>query len=133
MKKSIHFPNLTGLRFIAALVVLIHHVEQYRSIYGKTNYWNNSTIRLLGEEGVTLFFVLSGFLITYLLLAEKANVGTILIKQFYVRRILRIWPLYFLVVVLGFFILPKLHFLDVPGWTENIYDNFSKKYFYSVL
>ena len=54
---------------------------------------------------VTFFFVLSGFLITYLLLAEKETFGTIAVKKFYWRRILRIWPLYYLIIFLAFVLL----------------------------
>ena len=49
----------------------------------------------MASFGVTIFFTLSGFLITYLLLCEKQKIQTIDIKKFYIRRILRIWPLYF--------------------------------------
>ena len=63
---------------------------------------------------LSFFFVLSGFLITYLLLAEKKQEGTIKVKDFYMRRILRIWPLYFIIVLAGFFVLPFLRFMDVP-------------------
>ena len=48
-----------------------------------------------GAFGVSLFFVLSAYLITELLLREKEVVGAIDVQSFYVRRILRIWPLYF--------------------------------------
>ncbi|MBI3235674.1 MAG: acyltransferase, partial [Bacteroidetes bacterium] len=48
-----------------------------------------------GKMGVNLFFVLSGFLISYLLFAEKKATDTISLKKFYIRRALRIWPLYF--------------------------------------
>ncbi len=56
--------------------------------------------------GVTLFFVLSGFLITYLLLEEKSEFKTINLKEFYIRRMLRIWPLYYLIIFLAFYIIP---------------------------
>jgi len=49
--------------------------------------------------GVTVFFVLSGFLITYLLMQERTETNTISIKDFYIRRILRIWPLYYLIII----------------------------------
>ena len=62
----------------------------------------------LGGLGVTLFFVLSGFLITYLLFTEKRESKDIHVKKFIIRRILRIWPAYFLAVVIGFFIFPGL-------------------------
>jgi len=93
-QRIIHFPNLNGLRFLAALLVIIHHIEQLRSILGLPNHWNNVSILRFGDEGVTLFFVLSGFLITYLLLAEREKFGHLAIGKFYFRRVLRIWPLY---------------------------------------
>ena len=70
----IYFPSLNGLRFIAAFLVIIHHVETFKSFLGLTNYRSLSFIYIIGELGVVLFFVLSGFLITYLLLTEgKTN------------------------------------------------------------
>lgn len=86
----IFFPNLNGLRFVAALLVVIDHVEGYREAVGVFNHWQVPAIPLLGQLGVTLFFVLSGFLITYLLLAEKQRFGRIKLRDFYVRRLLRI-------------------------------------------
>ena len=60
----------------------------------------NGFLDSAGEIGVTLFFVLSGFLITYLLLIESAECESINLKNFYIRRILRIWPLYFLTLLI---------------------------------
>src|SRR5262245_23508948 len=107
-KEKIYFPNLNGLRFIAAFLVIIHHLEQFKLTFKMDNYWNVPFIEPIGRLGVVLFFVLSGFLITYLLLAEENIKGGISIKSFYVRRILRIWPLYFLIVLLGLWILPNI-------------------------
>lgn len=56
-----------------------------------------------GGHAVTFFFVLSGFLITYLLLKERERMGTIKVKKFYLKRVLRIWPLYFLLIFIGLF------------------------------
>src|SRR5882762_2194980 len=64
-----------------------------------------------GDLGVSFFFVLSGFLITYLLFKELETQQKINIGQFYLRRVLRIWPLYFIVVFLGFFVIPNLDFV----------------------
>jgi peptidoglycan/LPS O-acetylase OafA/YrhL len=61
-----------------------------------------------GALGVIFFFILSGFLITYLMLREKELYGTLHIRYFYVRRILRIWPLYYLSIVAGFIIYPLI-------------------------
>lgn len=65
-----------------------------------------------GHQGVALFFVLSGFLITYLLLNEAKQKGKINVMGFFMRRLLRIWPIYFIVIVFGFFIFPLLPYGD---------------------
>jgi peptidoglycan/LPS O-acetylase OafA/YrhL len=59
---------------------------------------------LLGDKAVVFFFVLSGFLITWLLLLEKEN-GPISLRNFYARRIFRIWPVYFIVAITAVFVL----------------------------
>ena len=86
------FPNLDALRFWAFLGVFFGHLFQPHANWG-----------LLG---VNLFFVLSAFLITTLLLEEKKQQGEFSIPKFYLRRILRIWPLYFLMIGIGFFLIP---------------------------
>jgi peptidoglycan/LPS O-acetylase OafA/YrhL len=72
-----------------------------------------------------LFFVLSGFLISYLLFVEKKVTKTISVKKFYIRRILRIWPLYFLIIILAFFVFPFIEFFKIPNqviasWDKNL-------------
>lgn len=118
--KKKYFPNLNGLRFLAAFLVIIHHIEQIKSTFKIDNYWTNPSILIIGKLGVILFFVLSGFLITYLILAEERLVGEINIKKFYLRRILRIWPLYFLVILLAFFVLPYIDFLVIPKFGKEV-------------
>ena len=111
-----YFQSLDSVRFFAATAVFIHHFEQLKSVYGYSNYWDNSVIRSLGEYGVSIFFVLSGFLITYLLREERLKHGKIHVKAFYMRRLLRIWPLYFAVIALWafcFFLVPDL-WIDHP-------------------
>ncbi len=61
-----------------------------------------------GQLAVSFFFVLSGFLITYLLLREHQNTRTINVRAFYMRRVLRILPLYYLLVFLGLGVVPPL-------------------------
>jgi len=68
-----------------------------------------------GKVGVTLFFALSGFLITSLLLQELDDKRTIQLKKFYLRRIFRIWPLYYLVVGLSLFVFTRIGFLIPPA------------------
>ena len=101
------FQGLNALRFFAALLVLLHHGEVIRQKNGLSNFgwlgfFNN------GGNAVTFFFVLSGFLITYLLLKEIGKTGHVCIRKFYLKRILRIWPLYFLLVFIGGVALPFL-------------------------
>jgi len=64
-----------------------------------------------GEAGVSIFFVLSGFLITYGLIFEFQTQAKINLKQFYWKRVLRIWPLYFTVLLFSFSILPDIAIL----------------------
>ncbi|RED19572.1 peptidoglycan/LPS O-acetylase OafA/YrhL [Flavobacterium cutihirudinis] len=108
-----YFPNLNGVRFIAALMVIISHIELNKSFFDYSNSFQ--TIKRLGEQGVSLFFVLSGFLITFLLLQEKKDREKINFKFFYFRRILRIWPLYFLIVVVSLFVLPHFEMFNIPN------------------
>ena len=94
---QIHLTGLNGLRAIAAISVLFAHMSERLVEKGflKTNYFGH-----FGGYSVTIFFTLSGFLITYLLLKELEYKSNIDIKKFYIRRILRIWPLYFFYLIL---------------------------------
>ena len=94
------FQGLNELRFIAAFFVVLHHSETIKRKNGLPNLEWLGLFRN-GANAVTLFFVLSGFLITYLLLKESDKTNTISIHKFYLKRILRIWPLYFLLVLIG--------------------------------
>lgn len=91
----VYFKNLDGIRFIAAFLVILQHTAEYKVDTGK-NLPNHFLpyFKDFGSYGVTLFFVLSGFLIFYLLFAEHEMKKTIDVKSFYIRRVLRIWPLY---------------------------------------
>lgn len=108
---KIYFGGLNELRAIAALGVVAHHIEQFKGMNGLyiTNTNLSFLIHNLGKAGVDLFFVLSGFLITYLLLLEKENnFGRIDILKFYLRRIFRIWPLYYFIMFISFVVIPLL-------------------------
>lgn len=105
---SIYFENLNAIRFIAAFLVIVHHTEQLRSLLHVPNHWGNPVVLVIGKLGVVLFFVLSGFLISYLLFKEEDVTQTIDVRAFYMRRALRIWPLYFLIVFAALFVLPRL-------------------------
>ncbi len=108
----IFFPGLNILRFYAAVAVIYDHIVERSNYPGLSHYPNllQPISYLLPSSGnaVTLFFVISGFLITYLLLAERERTGTIAVGKFYIRRILRIWPLYYLIVFFAFFVMPTV-------------------------
>ena len=128
-KEKIYFPGLNGLRFIAALCVIITHIELEKANMDIVNLWDNIFIFNLGSLGVYFFFVLSGFLITYLLLSEKKITETISIKNFYLRRIYRIWPLYYLLMLLGFFIFPNIDFFKHAYYDRFLHGDFWDKLF----
>jgi peptidoglycan/LPS O-acetylase OafA/YrhL len=110
---SVYFPGLNGLRFFAAMIVAVSHVELLKQYHGLPNAYDTPAVYELGRLAVTLFFVLSGYLITFLLLKEKDVTGTIAVGAFYMRRILRIWPLYFLLVALAFFVFPRIGVMQI--------------------
>ena len=87
-------PELDVLRLCAFLFVFFVHRLDLAPIDPIMNYWAYH-ISLVGNYGVPLFFFLSAFLITELLSREQVKFGTISVKSFYIRRMLRIWPLYF--------------------------------------
>jgi peptidoglycan/LPS O-acetylase OafA/YrhL len=97
---KIYFPNLHGLRAIAALLVLLCHIELVKEWNGYESSLDPLFRVSISITSVVWFFVLSGFLITYLLMQEKENTGTVDIRNFYFKRTLRIWPLYFLIILL---------------------------------
>jgi len=100
---KVYFKGLDTLRAIAALVVVVGHIEQLKGVNGLPNLFQNPDIKIAsGHIAVVLFFVLSGFLITYLLVDEKIKAGRIAFKKFYLRRVFRIWPLYYLIILLSF-------------------------------
>jgi peptidoglycan/LPS O-acetylase OafA/YrhL len=93
-----HIPQLDVLRGIAVLVVMLYHASDIvPSLHA-------GKIVALGYTGVDLFFVLSGFLITGILVRSKDQPNYF--KNFYARRALRIWPIYYLLLLLTFGLLP---------------------------
>ncbi|MBS1688694.1 MAG: acyltransferase [Bacteroidetes bacterium] len=123
---KVYFHNLNALRFLAASMVMVTHIEKLKEINNLPNHYNNTNaLFLLAKMGVNLFFALSGFLITSLLLIEQKKYGRISIKDFYMRRVLRIWPVYFLVIFLAFFILPHFPIFTIKGWSDPTGSNFA--------
>lgn len=109
----VYFPGLNQARALAATSVMLCHIEQIKAWYAITPNC------AMPGAGITLFFVLSAFLITYLLLQEQDRHDKVDIKKFYLRRMCRIWPLYYFVVFMAFFVL--LPFWQAPpGYLGNL-------------
>lgn len=108
---KLYFNNLDSIRFIAALMVYFHHGINYSFEYLpiKNTYFDNLVHTIgNGKAGVSIFFVLSGFLITYNLITEYEFNKKNSLKNFYIRRVFRVWPLYFLIISFTFVIYPFL-------------------------
>lgn len=116
-----YIKGLDEIRAIASLGVLVHHVELYKFREGRSSLIEGSLgtfFQLLGKNCVFIFFCLSGFLITALLLKEKRE-GGISITSFYKRRSARILPLYYGLVLISFLIVPL--FLNAEFLQKELY------------
>jgi peptidoglycan/LPS O-acetylase OafA/YrhL len=104
-ERRFYQPELDGLRFYAFLGVFICHTLPFDGAFYRRFHlpipWLWGAIAKSGAAGVDLFFALSAFLITSILLREREETGGISLRRFYLRRILRIWPLYFLLIAVG--------------------------------
>lgn len=129
-KNISRFPGLNALRFIAALFVVLHHSEVIKRKNELLSFEWFGLFRN-GSNAVTFFFVLSGFLITYLLLKERAKTGSISVRGFYIKRILRIWPLYFLLIFIGVFLLPFI--FNILHVNYEMPYTFSQTWYYFIL
>lgn len=132
--EKVRFPNLNALRFFAAVAVMVFHIEHKKSVFGIAGRWNTSYfVTNVGYHAVTFFFVLSGFLITFLLLKEKAECGRISLPKFYMRRILRISPVYYVTILVGYLILPRIAAFHIPGQTEVLLDHWGPAFLLSLF
>jgi peptidoglycan/LPS O-acetylase OafA/YrhL len=115
-----HMPGLDGVRGIAVLLVVASHFLVVGDNLDESHPFGR--LLLSGHLGVELFFVLSGFLITAILMRAKGREGYF--RAFYMRRLLRIFPLYYLVLALAFLSVPwlspgdaeRLRGVDSPWW-----------------
>lgn len=137
--KRIYFKNLDIVRLAAAMsVVFAHGFEAWKEYFIQfrfskeyvADYFSGNFVyldRFFGNLGigVEVFFFISGFLITYILLVEKERTGNISFWRFFVRRSLRIWPLYFLLLALGPMISDWMHYGNPDYWSLGFfYANF---------
>jgi peptidoglycan/LPS O-acetylase OafA/YrhL len=96
-----YFKGLDVLRFVAAAIVVLSHVHYHLNEL-HVPWHDNASIMYAGRQSVWFFFVLSGFLLTRLAIREQAHRGTFNVRGFYLRRIRRIWPLYYFGLLLSF-------------------------------
>ncbi len=113
-------PNLGVLRGVLALLVVIYHLPLMTSNFGLPTY-DGLPIFHKGFNAVWVFFSLSGFLIINLLYKEKIKSGQVSVKQFYGRRIFRIYPVYYIVLIFGIafyhLILPEFGIVHEVNYT----------------
>lgn len=115
MNKRLYFPNFDAIRGIGAFVVFLVHLSSAQSLGGFKVFFK---VPIQDDIILVLFFAISGFLITYLLFTEKERYKDINLKKYFVRRILRIWPMYYLLIILSIFILPSISFLHLESTKE---------------
>ncbi|MGG9971784.1 acyltransferase family protein [Ferruginibacter sp. SUN002] len=111
-----NFHGFNGLRFISITTVILLHLFTFKENFGLTEM-TFPLQEIITYYGVQFFFAGSGFLITYLLLAEFKKNATVSLKDFYLRRILRLWPAYYLLIILALLVVLKLPFFDIPELT----------------
>lgn len=109
MGQKVFFKNLDALRFIAFLFIFLGHaldtdsnIIRESNVYG----WVKNYVYIFGKTGFSFAFVLSSYINTWVILEERQNAGYFKPWLYYVRRAIRIWPLYFLVLFIGFVVLP---------------------------
>jgi peptidoglycan/LPS O-acetylase OafA/YrhL len=119
------YPSLNGLRAISIFLVLNLHLglknNIFQSFYGIK--WAEPFVFFIqdGALGVNIFFVISGFLITSLLLKEESNSGTISLSKFYIRRVLRIFPAYYFLLLVYFILqLFNIIYISNSSWLTSL-------------
>src|SRR3954463_14084740 len=103
IRSAFYRPELDALRFFAFFAVFVHHTLPHDPTKYAAQHLPGflAVVAGAGAFGVDLFFLLSAYLITSLLLRERRQTGKIAVRAFYLRRILRIWPLYFFALLVA--------------------------------
>ncbi|MET0219813.1 MAG: acyltransferase [Tardiphaga sp.] len=120
------FPAFDGFRGIGVLVVVFSHCPQVLESSAYNFVWQLNQLSRIGYVALDIFFVISGFFITRLLLRERAKTGRISFRNFYARRALRIFPVYYMAILLCYFIfhLGTADTLSLLTYTFNFYHPF---------
>ena len=136
---TVYIPQFDIIRFFAAFLIIIYHsyiawkgwfglpglisTGDYKTLSG-VGFHVDQFIRNL-PVGVDIFFFISGYLLTYLLVMEKEKYGKVNVPKFYIRRGLRIWPLYFFLVAVAPFLVSWLGEKQPTYWpTIALVNNF---------
>jgi peptidoglycan/LPS O-acetylase OafA/YrhL len=112
-KDTFNIKGLDGLRFIGTVIVILFHIEKRKVSLGIPSIAKYYVKSGLGQCAMTSFFVLSGFLIIYILLKEKNDYGFIDTSRFYKRRMARIWPLYYIIILLVILFFDSRNFVSL--------------------
>jgi peptidoglycan/LPS O-acetylase OafA/YrhL len=130
---SNRIPSLDGMRAASILIVLFAHA--FQTEYFPTHFFHRISLLADGKLGVRVFFVISGFLITTLLLKEKTETGRVSLTAFYKRRALRILPVYYFYIVAiaiasGLLLheIPASTFLSTGSFTTNLWGVWGKPF-----
>ena len=119
MSKNPRIPSLDGLRAISIACVLLAHLS------GTRNFLHSDVFELYGNFGVRVFFVISGYLITSLLLHERERTGRISLRGFYIRRVYRIFPAAYAFMIVAIVVhwktLPWTNILTAVTYTSSYY------------
>ena len=115
-----YLPSLNGLRALSITIVILGHINH--KCLGKIVFPFPFSLFFDAGFGVNVFFVISGFLITTLLLKEEASTGTISLKGFYKRRAFRIFPAYYLLLLVYFILqLAGVLYFTRASWLSSIF------------
>jgi peptidoglycan/LPS O-acetylase OafA/YrhL len=133
VKKAFYLPELDGLRTVGFLYMFMAHssvIPQSNGHFFLTDAYN--VFVKWGVIGLDMFFVLSGYLITTLLLKERLKNGNISLPLYFKRRMLRIWPLFYLVIFVGAFVIPfvSTRHLNMPLYKQFLGDIFVPMFFF---
>lgn len=115
LQQKIYFKSLDTLRFFAFFMVFCQHAFRSEILFTEGSFLSKiPTLLCNGPLGVSFFFVLSGYLITHLILREINQTGSLNIISFYIRRALRIWPLYYSLLIFTLILYPLIK--DILGY-----------------
>lgn len=133
VKKAFYLPELDGLRTVGFFYMFMAHssiIPQPNGHFFLVDWYN--VVVKWGVIGLDMFFVLSGYLITTLLLKERLKNGNISLPLYFKRRMLRIWPLFYLVIFVGAFVIPfvSTRHLNMQMYTKFLWDIFVPMFFF---